>query len=224
MKTETLLLQANTTVHRAIAKGWVTNRQIIALWELGTREVLTADPLVRIELARDTGRDGVVFNAGKSDLAFQFFRSCGNEEPRATSRFKHRTAPKPHTQGHVPHRVNNQFRCVVGILCGALQTGAFSLRRQLFKFCSKAFPSLSDLSACGREEAVGQFTCAKARKTGQNILLCCSSIPIFALKCCEEGDRCDIGFRARFPPLSQTTYALQTKIPLRDTEGLRGGD
>ncbi|GCD51160.1 hypothetical protein NBRC106471_2716 [Acetobacter pasteurianus subsp. pasteurianus LMG 1262 = NBRC 106471] len=134
MKTESLLLQANTTVHRAIAKGWITNRQIIALWELCSGEVFIADPLVWIELARDTGRDGIVLNAGKSDLAFEFFRSCGYKDPGSATRFKHRTATKPHTLSHIPQRVNNQFRGVVGILRGALQASPFSLLRKLFKF------------------------------------------------------------------------------------------
>ena len=121
-------------MHRAIAKGWITNRQIIALWELGSGEILTADPLVWIEFARYAGRDWVVFNACEGDLAFQFFRSCGYKDPGSATRFKHRTATKPHTQSHIPQRVNNQFRGVVGILCGALQASPFSLRRKLFKF------------------------------------------------------------------------------------------
>ncbi|OAZ71113.1 hypothetical protein SRCM100623_02129 [Acetobacter pasteurianus] len=89
MEAQTLPLQSLTTMHRAVTEGRVANRQIIALWELGTREVLTADPLVRVELARDTGSDGVVLNAGKSDLAVEFFWESGDEEPRAAPRFKH---------------------------------------------------------------------------------------------------------------------------------------
>ncbi|GCD54392.1 hypothetical protein NBRC3188_3089 [Acetobacter pasteurianus NBRC 3188] len=224
MEAQTLPLQSLTTMHCAVAERGIANRQIIALWELGTREILTADPLVRIELARDTGRDGIVLNAGKSDLTFEFFWACGDEEPRATSRFKHRTAPKPHTLSHIPQRVNNQFRCVVDILCGALQASPFSLRRKLFKFCSKTFPSLAYLSACWREKAVGQFTSTKARKTGQHVLLCCRGVSILAFKCREQGDRCDVCFCTRFPALSQTTYAIQTKISLWDAEGLRGGE
>jgi len=206
---------------RAVAERRVADHQIVAFRQLGCRKIFSADPLVRKQLARDAGRQRVVLDRRPSGFRGQLRGHACHEKPGATARFQRTAAPEPHLGHQIPHRMNDQFVRVVGVLRGPCQTRSLLLAGQGFKLAADLFPTGTEGLSGTREQAVGQLSGPEPCETGEHGLLFRAGVAVFRFQCGQKADRCQIVAGALFPALGEATRSAQDEIHFRQDGGDR---
>lgn len=126
--------------HGTVRERRIADRQIVARAQLGTGEVLCADPLLGIELRGDARREWVHLDAGEGDLALELLRARCDEQACPATRLQDGPACKAARHHEVPHGMDNRFRGVVGILGRACEGATLCLGGACLQIGTQLFP------------------------------------------------------------------------------------